>query len=276
MSSAEAVGEAFGAYARYYDLLNREKDYESEALYVHEFIRRYAPAATRLLELGCGTGGHAVHFARLGHVLHGVDLSAGMLDAARARAAALGPALARGLSFEQGDARTYRSTAAFDAVLSLFHVMSYQRTNEDLARAFETASAHLQPGGLFLFDFWYGPGVLSDPPAVRVRRLEDAHSQVLRIAEPTLLSSDNCVDVRYEIVVSDKASGLRQTVLETHRMRYLFLPEIRLLLTAAGFEMLEARAWMQHEEPSLSTWNAVVCARRVRAEPGTPAARLWH
>ena len=42
-----------------------------------------------------------------------------------------------------------------------------------------TARSLVAPGGIFIFDFWYGPAVLADPPAVRIKRLENERMKVL-------------------------------------------------------------------------------------------------
>ena len=161
------MSQVFDAYARYYDLLYREKDYAAEAEYVASHMRRHAPEAANILELGCGTGAHAEHLARLGYTVHGVDQSDPMLARAAVRKSGLPAKTAAQLSFGRGDVRTVRTGAHYDVVISLFHVMSYQTSNADLRAAFTTAAAHLRPGGLFLFDFWYGPAVLAQQPEVR-------------------------------------------------------------------------------------------------------------
>lgn len=51
--------EVFADYARYYDLLYRDKDYKAEAEYVARLIRKFHPATQNILELGSGTGIHA-------------------------------------------------------------------------------------------------------------------------------------------------------------------------------------------------------------------------
>ena len=79
--------------------------------------------------------------------------------------------------------------------------MSYQTENADLAAAFATAAEHLAPGGIFIFDCWYGPGVLTDPPTTRVRRLHGDGIEVTRIAEPVNHYDRNRVDVHYEVIV---------------------------------------------------------------------------
>src|SRR5258706_11290956 len=137
----------FDAYARYYDLLYHDKDYAAEAAYVASNIRKLFPQATRILELGCGTGAHAEQLARLGFSVHGIDLSEIMLARAEVRKAALPANLAERLSFRHGDVRTVRTGEYYDAVISLFHVLSYQSTKADQDAMFETAFTHLYKGG---------------------------------------------------------------------------------------------------------------------------------
>jgi SAM-dependent methyltransferase len=248
----------FGAYARYYDLLYRDKDYRGEAAHVDALIRAHAKRHESILELGCGTGGHAFVLAELGYKLHGVDLSEDMLARARARLAETPGAR---LQFSAGDARSVRIGSTFDVVISLFHVMSYQQKNADLAAAFQTARAHLEPGGIFLFDCWYGPAVLTDRPVVRVRRIEDEHTHVTRIAEPVLHATENIVDVNYQVFLRDKPSGEQTELTEQHRMRYLFSPEIELVLAASGFSLRYSAEWMTGKPLSYTTWNACFVAQ---------------
>lgn len=75
----------FGSYAHYYDLLYADKDYGDEAQFVDKCIRVYAPDARSVVELGCGTGGHAFGLAKRGWTIHGADLNGDMLDRARKR-----------------------------------------------------------------------------------------------------------------------------------------------------------------------------------------------
>jgi SAM-dependent methyltransferase len=189
------TGDVFDAYAAYYDLLNRDKDYAAEAAYVDALLRKQRPATLRLLELGCGTGAHAEELARLGYTVTGVDLSPEMVARARARQQGLPAEIAQRLEFLTGDAQTVRVGRVFDAVVSLFHVFSYQTSNAALQSVFQTSAAHLQRGGLLCFDYWYGPAVLTQRPEVRVRRMEDERYSVQRLAEPEMHPSANRVRV---------------------------------------------------------------------------------
>lgn len=255
----------FDAYARYYDLLYRDKDYAGESNYVAAHIRKHAPQAKRVLELGCGTGAHAEHLALMGYAVHGVDMSEAMLMRAGERKDKLPPEVAINLSFGSGDVRAVRNDKKYDAVISLFHVMSYQTANEDLQATFETAAAHLNSGGFFLFDCWYGPAVLSDPPVVRVKRLEDDEIVVTRIAEPVMHSDENVVDVNYEVMITDKATGNLERVHEVHRMRYLFMPEIHALARRNNLDVVLAHEWMSHQKVSRTTW--VICVGLLKRGP---------
>lgn len=256
------MSQVFDAYARYYDLLYRDKDYAGEAEYVAAHIGKQAPQARRILELGCGTGAHAEYLARMGYFVHGVDLSDGMLARAEARKATLPPGVAARLTFGHGDARTVRTGEKYDAVISLFHVMSYQATNADIEAVFETAATHLNTGGVFLFDFWYGPAVLMQRPEVRVKRLEDNEIKVVRIAEPVMHVNENQVDVNYTVFIDVQSTGEMKQVQETHKMRYLFLPELQTYAKSGDWAGHENFAWMKFQELSHEDWAGFSVARR--------------
>lgn len=250
----------FGAYSRYYNLLYQDKDYAGEAEYVHNLISKHQPGAASILNLGCGTGRHDLLLANMGYAVTGLDQSEEMLAVANSQLSSLNSQQGS-LSFQQGDIRAIRLNKAFDVVTSLFHVMSYQTTNDDLRSAFATARAHLKPGGIFIFDCWYGPAVLTDRPAVRVKRLEDNTIFVTRIAEPVMHPNDNIVDVTYQVIIRDKASGEVEEVWETHRMRYLFRPEIELCLAEAGLRICDAAEWITGRQPGFDTWGVCFVVR---------------
>lgn len=246
---------AFGAYARYYDLFYGDKDYVGESAFVDRLLRAHGSGDAEVLEIGCGTGRHAAELAALGHRVHGIDLSEEMLQ----RAVSLEGV---GLSFVRGDARTYRAERTFDCVISLFHVMSYQTSNEDLVAAFKTAAVHLESGGLFLFDCWYGPAVLTDRPTIRERTRSDGDVEVTRVATPRMDPQRDVCEVVFDVRVEDTASGAVEEFRESHPMRYLFSPEVELVLDACGMDLEESCEFLTGSALSFDTWNATFVARR--------------
>ena len=245
----------FGTYSKYYNLLYKDKDYTGEALYLHKIIKKHSPGTVRVLDLGCGTGLLDFALADIGYEICGVDISDEMLVAARSRLSSL--------DFVCDDIRIVRLNQVFDVVVSLFHVLSYQTTNEDLLAALASASIHLNPGGLFIFDVWYGPSVLTDLPVVRVKRLDDEDVSVFRIAEPVLSYNTNVVDVNYEVLVTDKKTGVLEQLRETHSMRYFFVPEMQMFLKTAGFEIILCEEFMTGRQPGPDTWGVAWVCRKI-------------
>jgi SAM-dependent methyltransferase len=250
----------FDEYSEYYDLLYADKDYFSEVAYIKKLINTSASKKiSSILELGCGTGVHACLMASEGVEVLGVDLSSDMLKIASKRASKVG-SVSGSVNFEHGDARTYRANKKFDAVTSLFHVVSYQTTESDLLSLINTAFSHLEQGGLFIFDFWYGPAVLSKGPEVRVKNLENNSLKVTRIARPILHDDINVVDVNYLMYVHNKNNKKITVIEETHKMRYLFLVELSRLLNLVGFDIVKSEEWMTGMRPSLDSWSVCVVA----------------
>ena len=250
----------FEHYARYYDLLYKDKDYAGEADYVHQLIRGHRQSSQPILELGCGTGLHAAVLAEKQYVVHGIDQSQDMIERAISRKDDLPQDISGRLSFAQGDVCNYRSNEKYDIAISLFHVMSYQTSNENLLAAFKTAKVHLKHNGLFIFDCWYGPAVLTARPSVRIKRMEDDKVSITRIAEPMMYPNENCVDVNYTVWIRDKHTAKVEEVKETHRIRYLFKPEIEQILALSGLSLINAQEWLSGNELDFNTWNSCFIA----------------
>jgi len=247
----------FNAYASYYNLLYQDKNYVAEADYLATIINRYHPNTQSILELGSGTGKHALLLAQKGYTVHGIDISDNMVQQAN-KVRENNPNFAKNISFSTADLRTLNLKKTFDVAASLFHVMSYQTTNHDLHKAFQTASNHLNSGGLFIFDFWYGPAVLTQQPQPRIKRIENDAIKVARIAEPEHSPSKNKVSVNFTVYVHDKKTHNIHELEETHHMRYLFTPEITQLFSDHNFDMLACEEWLTGKQPTTATWG--VCA----------------
>lgn len=123
------------------DWLAKPSDYEEETLIYIDIINRTTtrPPHT-LLHLGSGAGGHDYFFKRH-FTVTGVDLSPGMLDRARQKHP--------DIEYLEGDMRTIRLNRQFDAVV-IPDSIDYMITPDDLKQTIDTASVHLEPGGVLL------------------------------------------------------------------------------------------------------------------------------
>ncbi|MFZ4801561.1 MAG: class I SAM-dependent DNA methyltransferase [Chlorobium sp.] len=243
----------FNDYSRYYDLLYQDKDYVGETDYVQALLSRYGITQGSLLEFGSGTGKHGCLLAERGYNVTGIERSPSMV--------ALVPRV-DGFNCQVGDICTVQLGRTFDAVLSLFHVVSYQVTNEAIQALFSRAAEHLESGGLFVFDVWYSPAVYAQHPEIRVKRLADETIEITRVAEPIIFPNENRVDVHYTVFASDVVTGGFSTFTEIHPMRHFSIPEIDNLATMCGFQQINAEAFLTGEEPGENTWGVCFVLRK--------------
>ncbi len=133
--------DPFASIAAFYDL--DFEDYHDDASFYVRLSEIHGP---RVLELGCGTGRIAVPLAASGAKVTGVDLSAAMLDVARARAGDL-PA-----TWLLADIRRLRLRGRFDVVCAPLGTLQHMETPDDFVEALGTMARHLAPGGVAVVD----------------------------------------------------------------------------------------------------------------------------
>lgn len=247
------------AYSSAYDYLYHDKDYEKECNFLEALFGKHRLKAGTILDLGCGTGGHDLILARRGHRVTGVDRSQEMLDIAISKATKE----RLKLEFVRGDITDIDLDRKFDAVISMFAVMSYQTTNLALSNACKTAARHLALGGVFIFDCWHGPAVLTERPTPRIKEISlDEKGKIIRFTEPVLNILNHTVEARFKVWKIRDGYPVDETN-ETHLMRFIFPQEIRYFLEAAGFSDVEFYPFLDMERALTEhDWNMTVVARR--------------
>jgi SAM-dependent methyltransferase len=255
------VTEIFGQdYADAYDAMYREKDYDGEVDLIERILARHGLGGPRrLLDLGCGTGNHALPLARRGHSVVGIDLSPSMLAQARAKSSAAPPTCR--VVFQQGDIRELDLGQRFDGVLMMFTVLGYQFEDADLTAALATVRRHLDPGGLFVFDVWNGPAVLADRPGERRLSVTDGSTRITRKTRAVLDMPRHCCRVSFDLERVD-ASGHVEEWQEEHVLRYYFSQELELALRQNQLDLLQLRSFPNDEAPpDERAWNVIGVGR---------------
>jgi len=150
----ESVPRTFGArYAALYDLFYATKDYKAECDHIVSAWKRHSSRKiSSVLDLGCGTGGHALELARRGYRVVGVDRSHQMLAKAKEKGSKTGSSP----DFIRADIRSFSLAQPFDAAIAMFAVLGYLTTDDKLFSALDSIRTHLKTGGIFLFDAWNG------------------------------------------------------------------------------------------------------------------------
>lgn len=241
-------------YAKAYDAIYRSKDYDSEVDLIERILVRHGlGGARRLLDLGCGTGAHALRLAKRGHVVVGVDRSTEMLAQARTKLTGSESTV----EFREADIRKFDLGQRFDAVLMMFTVLGYQLTEADLMAALSNVRRHLKPGGLFVFDVWHGPAVLADRPRERQIVVDNGSARISRKARAVLDLPRHLCHVNFEFQRIDEKGRSKQWE-EEHIVRYYFFRELDSALGQNRLELCSLRNFPDDEAPADErAWNVI-------------------
>ena len=130
--------------AKYYDMVRRPEDYESQAKILKRLISRYNGSRGKaLLDVGCGTGGHLKHL--VGNFdCTGLDLHEGMLRIAREKVPEA--------RFSRANMIDFRIGRKFDIILCMYSTICLVKTYRNLERAIRNFSSHLRRGGIVIIE----------------------------------------------------------------------------------------------------------------------------
>lgn len=104
--------------------------------------------ATKILDIGCGTGRHSIELARRGYTVVGIDLSESLLKRARQKTAGLNLPV----EFQHQDARNLPFSHEFDLAIMLCEgAFPLMETDEMNFQILQNAANALKPGGKLIF-----------------------------------------------------------------------------------------------------------------------------
>lgn len=181
----------------------------------------------RILDIGCGTGRHAIELTRRGYRVTGFDLSEGQLRLAREKAAAAGV----DVEFQRRDATEPHFNQEFDAAIMFCEgAFPLMETDEKNYAILKHAGVALRPGGKLLLTTLNA----LFPLFHSVKDFLGAGGSGTTIGKLTfdLMTFRE----RAALTFTDDA-GLSQTI-ETNE-RYYTPPEMRWLLQTAGFAKVD-------------------------------------
>lgn len=189
---------------------------------VVQFLAELAGTGSAL-ELASGTGRIALPLSQRGIPVHGIELSAAMVEEMRQKPGA------EGIDVTVGDMATTKLDGVFTLVYLVANTIANLTTQDAQVACFENAAAHLEPAGCFVIELYI--------PALR--RLPPGQTVVPFALTPTHLGFEE-YDVASQIAVSHHYWHLDgQWDTFSAPFRYVWPSELDLMARLAGLNLRE-------------------------------------
>lgn len=253
----------FDTYARFYNLLYKDKNYSREAAYIHQLVSRYyskKQSELSLLDLACGTGRHLFELSLLGYArLSGSDIAKAMIDVARENAAQAAKEVAfYNYSFQEA----HHIPGKFDVVISMFSAVNYITSFEDQLQTFRNIYNLLESGGIFIFDYWNGNAVVRDYSPVKVLRKQDKGAEIVRVSNTSIDLVKQHATVQFNCQYFEENQRVDEFE-EVHHLHYYYFSEMYNLLQVAGFSVLHESPFLEPDKPvDPYDWNISIVAQK--------------
>ena len=191
------------------------------------------------LELGIGTGRVALPLAARGVEVHGVDVSAAMVEALRAKPGGAA------IPVIMGDFAELAVKGGYRLVYAVFNTFFSLLTQDDQVRCFAAVAGRLAPGGAFVLELFVpDPALHPGGQSVRTRHLSlDAVRLDLALHDPVTQRVD------FQNVLLG-AGGIR---LRPGAVRYAWPSELDLMARLAGMRLRERWGGWRREPYTAST-----------------------
>jgi ubiquinone/menaquinone biosynthesis C-methylase UbiE len=244
-----SVRQAFDRHAPVYDQVFSKASVRSE---VWEIADSYLSPGMHVLDLGCGTGDDALHYARRGLKVSAIDVSPGMVAELKRKAGDT-------IRAEVADMRAYvaAASARFDAVVSNFGALNCISELDWLRRV------SLVPGGYLilttmgrLYPLEFIVFLLKGRPRLALRRFGRSRGATVE-------------NVRFDVYYH-RLSTMRRALAPEFKL--IQVRGVRSLLPAPGLEHLERFAAVRALAP-LDRW---LCSHRLTATCADHFVSVWQ
>lgn len=158
----------------FYQVLYHNRDARDARLLIDNLVEKLTlHPDSRILDLACGRGRHAIYFNMKGYDVTGLDMSkASILEASQH--------INSKLRFLVGDMRHIPFKAQFDYVLNLFTSFGYFEDHDDHLNTLLSVKQALVPGGYFILDFFNAHKLLKNLVEEEVKEVNGVRFQITR------------------------------------------------------------------------------------------------
>lgn len=218
---------AYRAFAKYYDGLTENVDYEQKADHITEIFSRWGAAPNKVLDLACGTGTLTLALSRRGVDIMGVDGASEMLAQAQMKADLEG----RDILFIHQKMQSLELSEEIGACVCTLDSLNHLKGESELRKAFENISKYMSIGGLFVFDV---NTVYKHREILGNNTFVYDTEDVYLVWQNTLRERDNSVQIELDFFEPEPNGSYRRS---RDRFREYAYPEndIRKMLSDSGF-----------------------------------------
>lgn len=241
----------FKQIAEHYDDLMAGVPYRLWVKYLEGLLHRFDYHPKTILDVACGTGNVSELLAEAGYDVVGIDIAADMIEVAKSKGS-------RVEYHTQDVAELDLGGRKFDLAISLFDSLNYITDLSRLAEGIRRVGEHVVDGGLFIFDvnteyalahhFFDQANIASDRYPKYIWNSEYDHST--RICR---------VNMTFEVL----ENGQKRQFKEVHVQRGHNAVELEMMLTDAGFELLDSFHAYKFRRPTRRSDRIFYIARKV-------------
>ena len=222
--------QAYGEFARVYDMFQDHVDYQLWASWLKGQLKKFDISGGLVLDLGCGTGTMTELLAEAGYDMIGLDNSEEMLAEAMEKRVESG----HDILYLMQDMQDFELYGTVRAVVSVCDSLNYITEEEELERVFSLVNNYLDPEGIFLFDMntIYKYQTMIGDATIAENREEGSFIWENSYDEKTGINT-------YELALFlPREDGLYEKTEEVHYQRAYSLEKTKELLEKAGLEFI--------------------------------------
>jgi SAM-dependent methyltransferase len=228
-------------FAEYYDLMTKHKDYLKECDFIEAVLSKFLKNhPNKILDVGCGTGSHALELAKRGYNIFAFDVAKPMIDIA------IKKDTKNEVQFSHGDITHYRGKN-FDAVICMFNTVNYLHSFLDFGIFLKNVCSAMSNRGIFIFDSWNGLAVMKIRPSNKLQVFDTERGKIYRYVEPEFNIIEQETILKYHCLVV-KEKHVVDEFNSLHNIKFYTPDQIKNALDSSGFKILKSCALINLEK----------------------------
>jgi len=205
----------------YYHILYKNRDEKEAHLFIDNLMSYcQIPKASKLLDVACGKGRHAIYFNKKGLDVIGIDLSKNSINIANESTNST-------LKFKVHDMRNVFLKNKFEVVVNLFTSFGYFENDNDDQRALNAMSSNLKKEGLLIIDFMNVTRIIKNLIICEEKNIEGVNFKIRRNFK------DNYITKNISFIDNLKTYHFKETV------KALTLNDFSKYIANAGLEIID-------------------------------------